>query len=299
MSEADRHSEVLDANLIEDPAELARAEARNALRQYDVGMEILSQWLRRGKASFQLRFTHLLTLNRIALEGVRRNAGTFRTLPVRISNSEHQPPEPTQVPFLVEDLCEYINEKFHSKSAYHLAAYALWRLNWIHPFEDGNGRTARIVSYIVLLAKLGCELPGTPTIPEQIVADKKPYYAALEAADKNFTKGIIDLSEMESLIASHLATQLLGVHDAAAQEPAHGTNVPATLATVPLPSEVEYRYRDTTYSPVYFVSAQDVFRTAGREAHKNFIERNPVLVTALSSIIASIVGAVITWILTR
>jgi Fic family protein len=45
----------------------------------------------------------------------------------------------------------------------HLAAYLMWRLNWIHPFADGNGRTSRIISYVVLSIRAGAILPGTPT----------------------------------------------------------------------------------------------------------------------------------------
>jgi Fic family protein len=96
-----------------------------------------------------------LTLNRFALEDVNRFAGTFRNSSVTISGSRHQPPNAAKVPELVEDFCDYINANWETKSAIHLSAYALWRINWIHPFADGNGRTARIVSYVVLSAKLG------------------------------------------------------------------------------------------------------------------------------------------------
>jgi Fic family protein len=48
----------------------------------------------------------------------------------------------------VQSLCEYINDNW--QSTVHLAAYVLWKMNWIHPFADGNGRTARAVSYVVL-----------------------------------------------------------------------------------------------------------------------------------------------------
>ena len=84
---------------------------------------------------------------------------------------------------LSEHLCEYVNSNWSTKSALHLAAYVLWRLNWIHPFADGNGRTARTVSYVVLSIKLDGLLPGAPTIPDQIADDKQPYYLALEAAE--------------------------------------------------------------------------------------------------------------------
>ncbi|HET9282483.1 MAG TPA: Fic family protein [Candidatus Angelobacter sp.] len=58
------------------------------------------------------------------------------------------------------------------KSAIHLAAYVIWRLNWIHPFADGNGRTSRALSYLVLCTRLGERLPGTVTIPDQNIAQQ-------------------------------------------------------------------------------------------------------------------------------
>jgi Fic family protein len=84
----------------------------------------------------------------------------------------------------------------------------MWRLNWIHPFADGNGRTSRIVSYVVLSIRAGSFLPGTPTIPDQIVDNRKPYFDALDAADLAFRSGKVDVSEMEELLGSLLANQL-------------------------------------------------------------------------------------------
>ena len=105
----------------------------------------------------------------------------------------------------VEEMCDYILDNW-SKPAIHLTAYTLWRLNWIHPFTDGNGRTARAVAYLVLCVRLGYRLPGTKTIPELIAADKDPYYAALEAADAG------DLTVLEKLLAALLAQQLYDIH---------------------------------------------------------------------------------------
>lgn len=117
----------------------------------------------------------------------------------------------------VQEMCDYINDNWHEKSAFHLAGFAMWRLNWIHPFPDGNGRTSRILSYIVLLSKLGYILPGKPTIPEQIAADRTAYFRALEAADDAETRGVLDVSVMEELLKGLLANQLLSVIERADQ----------------------------------------------------------------------------------
>ena len=87
----------------------------------------------------------------------------------------------------------------------------MWRLNWIHPFRDGNGRTSRAISYLVLAVRLGMQLVGTMTIADQIVADKNPYYAALDAADDAWRLGVLDVSMMESLIEDFLTTQLSSI----------------------------------------------------------------------------------------
>jgi Fic family protein len=88
-------------------------------------------------------------------------------------------------------------------------------LNWIHPFTDGNGRTARAISYLLLGLRLGYRLPGTKTIPEQIAKDKRPYYKALEATDTAWESKKIDLSELEDLLSGLLANQLVSVHEQA------------------------------------------------------------------------------------
>ena len=82
----------------------------------------------------------------------------------------------TWSPELVEDMCDYINDHWNETTPIHLASYLMWRLNWIHPFADGNGRTSRIVSYVVLSIRAGSILPGTPKIPDQIVDNRKPYF---------------------------------------------------------------------------------------------------------------------------
>jgi Fic family protein len=106
-------------------------------------------------------------------------------------------------------MCNYVNQHWNDRNAIQLAAYVLWRMNWIHPFADGNGRTARVVSYIVLSVKLKSLLPGTPTTPDQIAADKSPYYEQLENADAGWKAERLHLSGMELMLEGMLAEQLL------------------------------------------------------------------------------------------
>ena len=110
------------------------------------------------------------------------------------------------------EMCDYVNKIWKRKPAMHLCSYVMWRLNWIHPFSDGNGRTTRAIAYVVLCAKLGYRLPGQVTVPELIAANKTPYYKALERADQAEKKNLVDVAAMEKLLSDLLAKQLVDVH---------------------------------------------------------------------------------------
>ena len=88
------------------------------------------------------------------------------------------------------DFFDYLEKNWDVQDAIHLAAFSLWRICWIHPFEEGNGRTARATCYLVLCAKLGFWLPGTNTIFTQIRADNRSYYDALSSADEDVRKPV-------------------------------------------------------------------------------------------------------------
>jgi len=213
-----RHSKADDASVLRDPKDIAKKEAENALRQADRVKEYVIESIDRG-GIFRLRPSTILDLNRCAIDGLNRYAGNWRPSSVAINKSKHQPPECHMVPFLIEDLCDYVNENWECSSAIHLSAIVMWRLNWIHPFTDGNGRTSRAASYLILCAKEQMLLPGGYSIPEQIVEDRKPYYRALEDGDMNFQSqrelGPETVPKMEKLLASMLAKQLTNSHIAA------------------------------------------------------------------------------------
>lgn len=214
MSE-DRHSKADPVELITDPVEKAQREAENGVRQFKEALEIIRASIGDAETPFRLKQSIILRLHQKALDGIHPLAGTYRNSPVYIDKSDHHPPPHTDVPDFVAEMCAYVNDNWHM-SAIHLAAYLLWRMNWIHPFADGNGRTARVVSYVVLSVKLHSVLPGAPAIPDIIAADKTPYYKALEGADDSWKRGIIAVADMEAMLENMLAMQLLKATEEAA-----------------------------------------------------------------------------------
>jgi Fic family protein len=209
-SEGRRDSRALDPAILTDPIEIAETEARNGLRQYDLGIQMIHQALERQP--FKLRPSMILSLHREALVGLSLYAGNWRPGGVEIEKSKHAPPEAHLVAGLVEALCDYVNENW-DKTPILLAAFCMWRLNWIHPFADGNGRTSRMLSYVVMSVRAGYVLPGTPTIPFYIIENRQPYFHALDAADAALKeRSEIDLSEMEALLSRLLAKQLASFH---------------------------------------------------------------------------------------
>lgn len=212
MADETRHSRALEAEIVSDPDLRARQEALNGLKQFDVVLEMVETYLDPQRQPFKFRPSHLLHLHRVVLMGISKYAGNWRPSDIDIGGSRHKPPGAFEVPERIEELCDYVNEKWNQKSAIHLASYVMWKLNWIHPFTDGNGRTSRAASYMILCLKMGYVIPGKRTIPDQIAENKTPYYKALEAADIAWDGGRIELTAMKELLSSMLARQLVAIH---------------------------------------------------------------------------------------
>jgi len=200
-----------DDELIKNEEQRALLEAENGLQQFDEVLHLVEAAI--PNQTLELTLDLLLNLNNLAIRNIRRSAGKLRKIPIGISNTVHEPPPWEEVEKHVQDMCSYVNSHWRRSTddladAVHLAAYVMWRINWIHPFRDGNGRTARAVSYLILSVRLGQLLPGEPTIADQIVDNKIPYYDALDDADAAWKDQKLDLSTMEKLITRLLEKQL-------------------------------------------------------------------------------------------
>ncbi|HEX4888983.1 MAG TPA: Fic family protein [Alphaproteobacteria bacterium] len=117
----------------------------------------------------------ILGVHGLILRGIDdENAGRFRNVPVRISGSAVVMPNPRKVPELMEDFLAWLGEK-HDLHPVALAGEAHYRLVSIHPFTDGNGRTARLLMNLMLMQQ------GYPPAIIRL-RDRLAYIGALETA---------------------------------------------------------------------------------------------------------------------
>lgn len=119
----------------------------------------------------------LSQLHYLILKGIdKENAGRYRKVPVRISGSQHVPPQPFQIEKMMEDYFIHFENQKNSMHPVLLAAEMHERLVTIHPFIDGNGRTSRLVMNMLLL-KGGYTLANLKGDSES----RLRYYKALES----------------------------------------------------------------------------------------------------------------------
>ena len=122
--------------------------------------------------AFQVRQIHRLILVKIDEE----NAGSYRKTQIRIAGAKLVPPESWQIANLMVEWSDWLAGADGALHPVALAAQAHHRLVAIHPFIDGNGRTARLVMNLLLM-----QIGYPPTIIQR--TNRKQYYAVLEQAD--------------------------------------------------------------------------------------------------------------------
>ena len=120
---------------------------------------------------------HIRQIHQLVLTNIDdTNAGQYRNTPVRIAGAEHRPPDAWEIPQLMTDWGNWLLGAQGDQNIVVLAASAHHRLAAIHPFVDGNGRTARLAMNLILM-KQGYP----PTVIENI--HRQQYYRALAQAD--------------------------------------------------------------------------------------------------------------------
>jgi Fic family protein len=123
----------------------------------------------------------ILDIHRLILKGVdTENAGVYRIVPVRISGSDVELPQPFLIDQLMDEYFRYYEMHQRRLHPVLLAADMHERLVSIHPFIDGNGRTARLVMNLILLRN-GYTRANIKGSNESRLA----YYRALEQVQKD------------------------------------------------------------------------------------------------------------------
>lgn len=114
---------------------------------------------------------------KIGLRGEMPPGVLFAVYDSQSGAAEYIPPQYTDIPALLDELVEYVNTSDDHPLI--IAAVVHYQLVTIHPFEDGNGRTARLLSgYILDL--LGYGFGGIGSLEEYFAYDSDEYYASLQ-----------------------------------------------------------------------------------------------------------------------
>ena len=189
----------------DNPELYARVQEQNLLRQYDLLLNCIEIGMSKGIEAFD-KYT-LWSLNAAAVANIAQFGGRYREEPIYVGS--HLPPHFKDVANEMDRFFSLIHENWDVLSdATLLQAYALWRLNWIHPFVEGNGRTARAACYYLLCMRQERLLPGSKIVPERIRENREPYYAALQDADRHWNEGHFDVSELAGYLDGLLVGQL-------------------------------------------------------------------------------------------
>src|SRR5690606_3264239 len=125
-----------------------------------------------------------------------KTPGVYRSHNIKISNSNHLPPEPFLVESLMDEMFEFIRNDDSSKYDLLKSAIAHHRFVWIHPFGNGNGRTVRLFTYAMLIKNGFNVNVGRIVNPTAVFCNNRnEYYDKLSKADLGTEEGILEWCE--------------------------------------------------------------------------------------------------------
>ncbi|NGX46414.1 MAG: Adenosine monophosphate-protein transferase SoFic [Chlamydiae bacterium] len=125
------------------------------------------------------------------VEGVRGNSaqpGQYRIVQNYVANSKtkeiiYTPPAPYDVPLLMAELIDWLQNE-QTLPTVLVAGIAQFQLVHIHPFLDGNGRTARLLSTLYLY-RSGYDFKQLFSISEYYDRKRQDYYNAIQSVRDN------------------------------------------------------------------------------------------------------------------
>lgn len=145
----------------------------NRARQFD--FLHMSWQIAQAGLGLQIDHKFVCELNRYATHYISPQCGQYRRH-YNVKVGEHKPSEWFLVYEEMEQFLENLYREWNNWDELQAAAYALWGVNHIHPFADGNGRTARALCYFVLCRKHGNWVRGRTSLIELIKNEKHDQY---------------------------------------------------------------------------------------------------------------------------
>lgn len=142
--------------------------------------EIIEHGSEQSVSQVFIRNLHKLVVR----ETEQEEAGSYRKTNVMITGSDHKPPEASEVSSAMDDFISWIRNNQKKLHTIELAAIVHHKIVFIHPFTDGNGRTARLIMNLFLLHE------GYPLVVV-LKNDRGKYYRTLVQADKGDYKPFI------------------------------------------------------------------------------------------------------------
>jgi len=147
----------------------------------------------------KIKMGDILNIHRLVSKNVLRDnkySGIFRDRQVFVGKRvfdgtgfkeevEYMPPKTEDVPDLVKEFIDWLNlEKTWERNPVLLAGIAHYEIAKIHPFIDGNGRTARLFATLILYLS-GFDHRRLFALDDYYDRDRQAYYAALKTAQDN------------------------------------------------------------------------------------------------------------------
>ncbi|MFA4919159.1 MAG: Fic family protein [Thermodesulfovibrionales bacterium] len=158
------------------------------LLNYKKAMDFISKYLGKDDPITEgiIRELHKITVS--GVRGEKADPGNFRRIQNYVANSLtreiiYTPPGPLEVPYLMREFVDWIN-KSEDLSPVFIAGIAQFQFVHVHPFIDGNGRTARLLSTLILY-KTGYDFKRLFSISEYYDKDRPAYYKAIQTVRNN------------------------------------------------------------------------------------------------------------------
>lgn len=179
-----------------EPQKRAKPQSIEEIYSIERAMFFIDECFRRSpnmpiNSVFISEMHNLITKDLNPSEEGSYSPGKYRTNDVVIKNAQHTPPMNVQVPEYMDELIAFINTEDSLQNVLLKVAIAHHRFVWIHPFDNGNGRMSRILTYAMLkqakFDKISLLNPAAI-----FCINRSEYFDKLTRADTGDEEGLLD-----------------------------------------------------------------------------------------------------------